>query len=95
MAHPLPERPEKYLPEDESMRLLALEELVKSPGWRMVMGEAYDKSEKTYHDWFLRGWLSEHGRETFNREMTEANAIFWILKTVQDRIAMLREKVGK
>jgi hypothetical protein len=95
MANPLPERPEMFEPEDDGVALLALEALVVSPGWRLVMGEAYDKSEKTHHDWFLRGWLSEHGREAFNREMTEANAVFWILKTVRDRIAMLREKVGK
>lgn len=97
MALPLLDRPEKYEPENDEMRLLALEELVKSPGWRLVMGEAYDRAKHLRDGWEPEncGWVSKAQLPQHNRERVEANAILGILKSVRDRIAVLRERVGK
>lgn len=89
-----PERPEPFVAENDDERAMMLKELVKSPGWRLVMGEFHDLACYRVSGW-ARMRITEATIAQRNEEIAEANAIFGILKWTQEEIARLQERVGK
>lgn len=84
--------PDKAQPESASQRLLWLSELVKHPGWRLVMGEQHARAMFLLETW-LGTHVTEAERERHNQDQVEAKTIYEILKSVRDRIVELQGQV--